>query len=96
MDKNEAWKDYWQEFRKRKQNFWDYAELGFYEEIKLILDNEPIDIDAKLFSSETGLHLAALNGHYKICLLLIEKGASLKITTKTNKTALHLAVIRGI
>lgn len=79
MDINNLWKNYWKEFKKKTQYLFDFAELGNFDEIKKIIQDEPSIINNKLNHDLSALHLASKEGHYKICELLIEKGATIDI-----------------
>lgn len=43
----------------------------------------------------TPLHLAAVNCHTNVVLLLLDKGANINVTAKDNATPLHLAAQEG-
>ncbi|XP_064004342.1 CARD- and ANK-domain containing inflammasome adapter protein-like [Pogoniulus pusillus] len=74
-------------------SIFDAVAKGHLSELEKTL--EGIDINTLNSSSETLLHVAALNGHLKILEYLISKGAKIDMKDKKGRTALHRAAEEG-
>lgn len=62
--------------------------------LKLIHDGANVN-EANPGNGWTPLHVAAANGHPKMCETLIENGANVNATDVNGMTPLHLAMARG-
>ena len=68
---------------------------GNYELVKFFID-EGTDIHLKTFIGHNCLHIAAINGHFNLCKILIRKHKfDVKITGNNGITALHCAITNG-
>ena len=72
----------------------DAVHRGAIDELERLLA-AGADIDAKDRHGQTGLMIAALEGHAHVTAWLVEHGASLDCTAKYGLSALMIAVIRG-
>ncbi len=89
------WQNYWQLHKQKKQDLFDYSELGNFEKVKEILENDKIVINGELGNGMTALHLAVQGAHEKVCEVLVQYGAELDKRSKEGKTPLHIAAING-
>jgi len=71
------------------------VENGYMRIVELMLKNEKALGDKDEHSGKTLLHLAALNGHQKLCNFLISKGLKVNSMDKYGKTPLHYAAKYG-
>ena len=100
ISNKKVWNGYWKEVRAKTEIYWDLAEIGDLEGLKLLLLAEnsvyPIDLNAKSLDDYTALHLACNEGHIKVISLLLEQ-AQIDIEAKTSmyRTPLHIAAIKG-
>lgn len=67
------------------------SKLGAVSYVKVILQNHNIDVNAANSLGETALMKAIENGHAEIVKLLLERGADIRIRTKTGKSVLDSA-----
>ncbi|KAH3813581.1 ankyrin repeat domain-containing protein 39-like [Dreissena polymorpha] len=78
------------------RGIWTFALDGCYDEVLNCLDKKGVHPDCLDSSGYTALHYASRNGHTDICRLLMDKGASPNIQTKSGGvTPLHRAAYCG-
>ncbi|GMI11417.1 hypothetical protein TrRE_jg3932 [Triparma retinervis] len=71
------------------------ANTGDLNQVKAILEEGEIEVDAPGAAERRPLHRAAGGNHLEICKFLVEKGAKVDQTDKSGRTALHWASISG-
>lgn len=67
------------------------VQFGHMELVQRLLNVKSVEIDATDQQGMTALHTAISRGYEDICRYLIDKGASINISTKQGHTCLHLA-----
>lgn len=67
------------------------AKVGYFESLKILLDNDQSIINDQDLLGYSPLARAAKHGKFTIAKLLIEYGADLKLKNKCHKTAADLA-----
>ncbi|KAG8670707.1 hypothetical protein FPOAC1_003942 [Fusarium poae] len=101
--------DFWNDPDNRVECVLDYIELDDDEDeycsiqkkrlaiLDLLLKNPEVDVDAQDMFGISSLHIAAGSKDLSesITQKLIEKGATISLSTKENKTPLHFAVMNG-
>lgn len=78
---------------RKPASLWTAAARGDLATVKALLDSRK-HID-RVKQENTLLHLAARSGHFDICKLLVERGASVDKQGSNEQTALHMAVLAG-
>lgn len=69
---------------------------GQFENLKILLQSDALEIDDPDFHGTTAVHEAAFYGYSKCVNALLEKGADADITDKLNRHALHTAARKGL
>lgn len=62
---------------------------------QLLICPIPANVNFKGLNEYAALHLAANEGHIKVCLVLLQNGADPNVRNYMERTPLHLACIRG-
>lgn len=97
--KQKAWKNYWKEMQKIKEELWDSAEDGNLKALKSILLRKtstfPLDVNARCLDNWSALHLACNEGHYEVAKLLIEHGSDIEAKTSMERRPLHFVAMKG-
>ncbi|CAK1549896.1 unnamed protein product [Leptosia nina] len=82
-----------------ERGIWNAAYSGDRERVVQLIQKSRNVVDTVNALDNAGysaLHYAARNGHVEVCQILIKKGASLNVQTKSGKaTPLHKAVATG-
>jgi ankyrin repeat protein len=73
----------------------DACKEGNADQVKVLLDLEGIDINAKEENDLTPLYYASYNGREEVVTLLLESGAYADVKEKGGWTPLHLASFNG-
>ena len=63
--------------------------------MKVFLDQPKVDVNAKDGSGKIPLHLAANEGHKKVCQVLLNFGADIRKVSADKMTCLHSAILDG-
>lgn len=99
MSKGTAWDSFWKTVHINNQALWAAAEKGDMSSIKSLIVNgknkHPVEINSKGPDEWTALHFSAYENHTDIVLYLIQNGAHINSNTRFERTALHIATIRG-
>ncbi|XP_052785167.1 ankyrin repeat domain-containing protein 39-like [Mya arenaria] len=78
------------------RGIWTAALDGSYDDVINCLEKKGINPDVLDSSGYTALHYASRNGHTSVCQLLLEKGASPNVQTRSGGvTPLHRAAYCG-
>ena len=75
----------------RRRTFIQYARLGSSVGCKFFLDVSKIDVDTSDDDGNTGMMVAAKNGHLHTVQFLLSRGAKIGAKNKFGQTALDLA-----
>lgn len=84
-----------------RDNYYQYTPLHFVASngnihlLKLLLEQDGIDLDAKAKDGGTPLHAAAYNGHVMLIEVLLKAGANTEIENNEGMTAADVALQRG-
>lgn len=68
------------------------ATFGDIERMKILLENEDVDIDKGDYDLRTALHLAAAEGNVEVCQFLLSKGANVNSLDRSGYTPLECAL----
>lgn len=94
-----AWKNYWKEMQKLKEELWDSAEDGNLKALQSILFRKtstfPLDVNARCLDNWSALHLACNEGHFEVIKLLIEHGSDIEAKTSMERRPLHFVAMKG-
>ncbi|RYP78795.1 hypothetical protein DL769_003131 [Monosporascus sp. CRB-8-3] len=71
------------------------CEAGSTQQVRELLQQDVVDIDARGLRDRTALHVAAQNGHLEVVKVLVQHGANLDARTFFKSTADDLAMQRG-
>ncbi len=77
------------------QQLIDAATVGDIDQVRNLITNFSVNVNAKGANNWTALHLAALSGHKEVIELLLKLGADSNAKTSYDGTALHWAAQYG-
>lgn len=82
-------------YKVNKKDQFYYVQVGGFDELKSMIENNPSLIHKKDDLGRSLLYLAARNGYIDICNYLLQKGAKINDTQNTGSTPLHGASYYG-
>lgn len=94
-----AWDNFWKSVHTNNQALWAASEKGDLQSVKILVqqgrNKYPVDVNSKGPDEWSALHFSAYENHLAIVEFLLQNGANVNSATRFQRTALHIATIRG-